>query len=1138
MKKLLLGALALTIGAVEAQKTITHHQLARQSRRLEQRLERQWLRESLPATPETPMGFWIQEFVSTRDPQLGYPPTERLMEAILAEPLRGDQIFLTPGSTQSPWESRGPDNVGGRTRALVWDPNDSKGKKVWAGAVTGGLWSIDDISSSTATWTHHSGLWSNLTVTCIAFDPNNSSIMYVGTGEGWGSSPSSSRGYGIWKSSDAGKTFSHLSSSANFLYINDLIVRNENGQSVVYAAVDANYVGGAWHGLSYMGLQRSTNGGSSWSQVLPKIPSATVVYAPADLELGADNRLWVGTRNTAYGITDKGGGRILYTDNGTSFTTAHTHTNKGRVAIACAPNSPRVVYALFESGGKVDAVKRTGDAGATWSTKSEPSDADKSIPSTDFSRGQAWYDLVLAVDPNDSNTLVAGAVNVFRSTNGASSWTQISKWSNNANMNQLSCSYVHADIHALIYGKGSSNTMIFGTDGGVFLTNNLSGSASSSTAIAERNKGYIVTQFYWGDISQTKNKELMVAGAQDNGTLYFGSAGVVDEQVLSGGDGAYCFISPSNDNKMVVSYIRNQYYYTTNFWSSYGNLIQDGTNGKFINPAHWDDAGPGLITCKAKGSVYRIKLNTSPGALETKTFSSGSEQASAFASIPSGGKSTVWIATDAGNLYKTTDFWATNPSFTKVGSGINAGNISGLFCHKQSDTMMLVLSNYGVKNVYLSTNGGTSFSAKDGNLPDMPVWAALMNPKHPEQAMIATELGIYTCNDIFAASPVWTAQQTGMGAVRTMALRMRESDYTVMAVSHGRGVFTSDAWRFDSPVAKFSVSDTLLCSGKSISLTDLSINNPSTYAYSISPNKGFRYLSGTNSSSPEPIILFDSAGTYQIRLDVSNSAGDDSFLLTSKIRVEWQDSLHGSLFSSENPICMSSALSLSMETNGNKSASPLTYQWSDNGSNLNGEKGSVLSISNAQRGHLYRCTVTSSKTSCISSSVYSDSIDFNQEVKGLDNLSIRLSWDTLYAEPLRTPGVYTWYCNGAQVGTGNIHKITKNGNYRCVFTESGCQSDSSNLIAFKSLHVSQESIPTSTIKPNPSNGRSYIMLNSQAAQLHIRDLATGRLVRQLELNSDSRGNEFAIELEAKGTFSVQQLDDLGQIISQDIWVLQ
>ncbi|MFZ9755961.1 MAG: PKD domain-containing protein, partial [Bacteroidia bacterium] len=329
-----------------------------------------------------------------------------------------------------------------------------------------------------------------------------------------------------------------------------------------------------------------------------------------------------------------------------------------------------------------------------------------------------------------------------------------------------------------------------------------------------------------------------------------------------------------------------------------------------------------------------------------------------------------------------------------------------------------------------------------------------------------------------------------------------------------------------------------ICSGKSITISDLSLNNPSTYSYSISPNKGFRFLSGTNSSSPEPVIAFDSAGSYQIRLDVSNAAGEDSFLLASKIHVEWQDSLHGNLLSSLSPLCISSAVSLSMETKGNKSGSTLTYQWSDNGNAMSGEKGSVLSINMALRGHVYRCIVSSNKTSCISQSAYSDSLDFSKEVKGLDNLGIRLSWDTLYAAPLRGPGIYSWYCNGALVGTGVIHKLAKNGNYRCVFEESGCKSDSSNMIIFNSLGQTETNWQSGMIKPNPSSGHSIIMLNSQAVRLLIREISTGRLVEQIELTPQNRGSEYCLEIDSKGTFSVQQLNAAGQVVTHDIWVLQ
>ena len=105
------------------------------------------------------------------------------------------------------------------------------GKKVWAGAVTGGLWYNNDISSTDSSWKSVSEIWPNLTVTCIAFDPNDNDIIYVGTGEGFGSTFSSSRGYGIFKSTDGGSTWAHIQSTGDFYYINDLVVRNENGNS-------------------------------------------------------------------------------------------------------------------------------------------------------------------------------------------------------------------------------------------------------------------------------------------------------------------------------------------------------------------------------------------------------------------------------------------------------------------------------------------------------------------------------------------------------------------------------------------------------------------------------------------------------------------------------------------------------------------------------------------------------------------------------------------------------------------------------------------------------------------------------------------------------------------------------------------
>ena len=395
------------------------------------------------------------------DPSLGRPTPEVLFETLKKLNQKSIGLRANPGSSASPWVSRGPNNVGGRTRALTFDPNDNTGKKVWAGGITGGLWYNNDITSANSTWTNVSGIWANITVSCIAFDPNDSKTMYVGTGEGFGSTSSTSRGYGIFKSTDGGATWNHLSNTASYFYVNDIIVRNENGSSVLYAATDINFYGGQWNGsVSNIGLMRSTNGGSSFTNVMSNIPSTSLKYCIADLEIGADNRIWLGTRrNSGSTATDKGGGRVLYSDDGTSFTVAYTENNSlsGRVEVACSPSSKDTIYAMFESGGKVESIARSFNQGSNWSTVTEPADADQGIPSTDFTRGQAWYDLIMAVNPKKASEVIIGGINLFRSTNAGSNWTQISKWSNNANQNTLSCSYVHADQHQIVYhsdGKG------------------------------------------------------------------------------------------------------------------------------------------------------------------------------------------------------------------------------------------------------------------------------------------------------------------------------------------------------------------------------------------------------------------------------------------------------------------------------------------------------------------------------------------------------------------------------------------------------------------------------------------------------------------------------------------------------------
>ena len=108
---------------------------------------------------------WQQDYLRTLDPSLGRPAQERL-EAIhdYVTTYNSSVSPAVPGSQSAPWVERGPSNVGGRTRALLWDPNDATGKKVWAGGVTGGLWYNNDITNSNSSWISVGNFWDNIAI--------------------------------------------------------------------------------------------------------------------------------------------------------------------------------------------------------------------------------------------------------------------------------------------------------------------------------------------------------------------------------------------------------------------------------------------------------------------------------------------------------------------------------------------------------------------------------------------------------------------------------------------------------------------------------------------------------------------------------------------------------------------------------------------------------------------------------------------------------------------------------------------------------------------------------------------------------------------------------------------------------------
>ena len=107
------------------------------------------------------------------------------------------------------WKERGPGNVGGRTKGLMFDPNDSSSETVFAGGVSGGLFKNTNISNNQSAWEHITkGIPDNIPVSSITYDPNNTKIFYAGTGESY--TGAEALGNGLWKSTDAGETWFNI----------------------------------------------------------------------------------------------------------------------------------------------------------------------------------------------------------------------------------------------------------------------------------------------------------------------------------------------------------------------------------------------------------------------------------------------------------------------------------------------------------------------------------------------------------------------------------------------------------------------------------------------------------------------------------------------------------------------------------------------------------------------------------------------------------------------------------------------------------------------------------------------------------------------------------------------------------------
>ncbi len=722
------------------------------------------------------------------------------------------------------WFERGPYSVGGRTRAILFDPNDATGKKVFAGGVSGGLWVNNDITNASSEWSPINDFWANLSVVCIAADPNNPQIMYVGTGE---SSTQDNVGAGIWKTTNGGATWTQIFAPANtynsqgirngYFYVNDIKVRNNGGVSEVYAGVSGGYNEG-FHGLFQSGLYKSTDGSNFTRITSLSLPEASYIgYSIQQIEIGVDNSVWVSTRGSLFGGTTSGG-KIFRSIDGINFTNIYNaNLSNSRVQIALSKTNGAVAYGLLQGSGTTEPVRiiKTTNTGTTWAASNVvnsgvtlPKDKDTGIPANDFTRGQSYYDLVIVTDPTNDATVYVGGIDLFRSTNSGSTWTQISKWSNNNQLATLSVSQVHADQHAIVFNPKDNNQIAFGNDGGIYFCANKA-NVTTYTGISVRNNRYNVTQFYDAKMNPTKTNstEEILAGAQDNGTRRFTGAPLANnlysDAYYDGGDGAFVEFDDNNLYK-INSYVYNNHYLYHAASNSKVDLIDapDNDSGHFINEAALDrnldifysyanqDATTNEVTLNR---VTGLSSNN-PFYLDKSKIYMGifSDEDVSYLSVSpyQATSTTLMVGFDNGRLFKVANANLSSPTITELTVPF-LGAISDIQYGTNDNEIIVTISNYNTDSVFYTTDGGTTWNSKEGNLPDMPIRSALMNPENKNEVILGTELGVWGTTNFLSATPTWSQYTNGLGNVRITNLDYRPSTRTVLASTYGRGIFTT-----------------------------------------------------------------------------------------------------------------------------------------------------------------------------------------------------------------------------------------------------------------------------------------------------------------------------------------------------------
>ncbi len=648
------------------------------------------------------------------------------------------------------WVSRGPQNVGGRTLALLVHPTNNQ--LLFAGAASGGIWKS---TNGGATWTPINDFMANLFIGALAFDPLNPNTMYAGTGERLYDQVV--RNSGIFKSTDGGNTWFQLPATAFWLDVQTIAPQPASSNTLLAAT------GG--------GIFRTTDGGASWS--LSSVPSLSMAQGVAfDPSNG----------NRAVAAVLRSDGKVqpyFSTDGGLTFNPAGGAQLSGDdIAVAYAPSQPSTVYAIL--GGLTSQVWRSTNNGASYTLMTSGSN----IGCIDR-RCTIW------VAPNDPNVVVTGGLHLYRSTNGGSSFTLISAGgalTNDPHPDQ------HCTAHDPFYNGVSNRTVYFCTDGGVWRTSDVLAAAPGSTW-TPLTATYQTVQFY-GGAGHAAGAGLYLGGTQDNGNLFTTNVTTNATLALSA-DGGFVEIDPTHLDTWYMETQWLKIYRTLEAGANVAPMWPPESQMNFIAPFILDPNNPNTLYAGGY-QLWRTTNATAPSPSWSSVRAGTSANISAIAVAP-GNANIVYVGLNDGSVQKTTNGTAGSPTWTDVDNNTSTNPlpdryITRIYCDPgDTNTIYVALGGFDFNPLWKSTNGGATFISASGSgatsLPPAPVRGITRHPRNAQRLYVGTDVGIYESED---GGLTWLTSEAGPSDVVVDELRFVIGTETLLAATHGRGFWTAD----------------------------------------------------------------------------------------------------------------------------------------------------------------------------------------------------------------------------------------------------------------------------------------------------------------------------------------------------------